>query len=341
MSYRALQLLLSIFLTTSAALGQTCQPLPSSYTALDLGTLGGDYAVGTAINEAGNIAGYSRLAGNGATAAFLWSPSTGMQNLGRIGGDTFAQGINASGNVVGYGYVQNSSFIQRSFLWTPATGFLHPHLLSGDNESIDYAIDDQNRSVGVSLHLVGSYHAVLWTGTTVHQLLDTSNSGFQYAFGITSNSLKVVGTDGVQGILWTKSAPLLHLGTLVTGETSTALAINHGGTIVAGYETNQARSDTTPLIWTFDPNNGQPIIQAIGAHGTTNAVNDVCQAVGEVGYAFVWTAQSGLIDLNTLVSGLPVPLDNALAINNSGQIVATAPVNGVGYPHTYLLTPVP
>ena len=91
----------------------------------------------------------------------------------------------------------------------------------------------------------------------------------------------------------------------------------------------------------FDPNTGQPIIQAIGAHGTTNAVNDICEAVGEVGYAFVWTPQSGLVDLNTLVSGLPVPLDSALAINNSGQIVATAPFNGVGYPHMYLLTPVP
>jgi probable HAF family extracellular repeat protein len=341
MGYRTLELLLSMLLMITVALGQTCNPLPTSYTAQDLGTLGGDYAVGTAINEAGSIAGYSRLIGNGATAAFLWTPATGMQSLGRIGGDTFAMGINSAGYVVGYGYVQNGSFIERSFLWTPTTGFLHPQLLPGDNESIDYAIDDQNHSVGVSFHLVRTYHAVLWTGTAAHQLFDSTNSGFQYAFGITSNSLKVVGTDGLQGVLWTKSNPLLYLGILITGETSTATAINHTGSIVAGYETNHARSDTTAVIWTFDPNTGQPIIQAIGAHGTTNAVNDICQAVGEVGYAFVWTPQSGLVDLNTLVSGLPVPLDSALAINNSGQIVATAPVNGVGYPHTYLLTPVP
>lgn len=155
-------------LMTTIPLAQTCNPLPTSYTAQDLGTLGGDYAVGTAINEVGSIAGYSRLTGNGATAAFLWTPATGMQNLGRIGGDTFAMGINSAGNVVGYGYVQNGSFIERSFLWTPSTSFLHPHLLPGDNESIDYAIDDQNHSVGVSFVGPRTDHAVLDLGPGHH-----------------------------------------------------------------------------------------------------------------------------------------------------------------------------
>ena len=34
--------------------------------------------------------------------AFIWSANTGMQDLGSLGGSSFAQGINASGQVVGY-----------------------------------------------------------------------------------------------------------------------------------------------------------------------------------------------------------------------------------------------
>jgi len=339
MNCRALSIVFTSLLISVAG-AQTCTPLPSSYSGQDLGTLGGSYAVGTAINASGMVAGYSRLTGNGVTDAFLWTPQTGMQDVGRIGGDTFALGINDAGNVVGYGYVQNGS-LERAFLWTPTTGFLHLQVLSGDDQSIAYAIDDQNHAVGTTFYGERPFHAVLWTGSKVHELFDNSNNGFQYATGITSSSLTVVGTDGLQGILWTKSKPLVHMGTLASGDTSNAISISPNGTMVAGYDLNSTRSDSTPVVWTFDPNNGQPIIQAIGAHGTSYGANDFCQAVGKVGFAFVWTPQSGLVDLNTLVSGLPVPLDSALAINDVGQIVATAPVNGVGYPHTYLLTPVP
>jgi len=67
---------------------------------IDLGTLGGDFSVASAINARDQVAGYSRLA-SGATHAFLWEDGR-MTDLGTLSGvDSLAFGINARGQVVG------------------------------------------------------------------------------------------------------------------------------------------------------------------------------------------------------------------------------------------------
>ena len=43
---------------------------------------------GHGINNAGQIAGYSYTTGNAATHAFLWTPGSGMLDLGTLGGPT-------------------------------------------------------------------------------------------------------------------------------------------------------------------------------------------------------------------------------------------------------------
>ena len=50
----------------------------------DLGTLGGAYSVGVAINASGQVTGYADTA-DGETHAFLWD-GTRMQDLGTLGG---------------------------------------------------------------------------------------------------------------------------------------------------------------------------------------------------------------------------------------------------------------
>ena len=54
----------------------------------DLGTLGGDFSVATAISDAGLIAGYSSIAGGNMPPyrPFLWTAVQGMINLGTLGG---------------------------------------------------------------------------------------------------------------------------------------------------------------------------------------------------------------------------------------------------------------
>jgi len=66
----------------------------------DLGTLGGTGSVAYAVNDAGQVVGYSQTA-TGDTHAFLYSGGI-MMDLGTFGGRTsYAFGINKLGQVTG------------------------------------------------------------------------------------------------------------------------------------------------------------------------------------------------------------------------------------------------
>jgi probable HAF family extracellular repeat protein len=68
----------------------------------DLGTLGGNYGSGNAINEAGKIVGWATNAGDQAALAFFWKNGT-MTNLGVLSGElcSYAFAINANDQVSG------------------------------------------------------------------------------------------------------------------------------------------------------------------------------------------------------------------------------------------------
>jgi probable HAF family extracellular repeat protein len=74
-----------------------------SVTAIDLGTLGGTESSATAVNEHGQVVGWSLIAGDAATHAFSWTKEGGMVDLGTLGGtDSLAVAVNDRGQVVGY-----------------------------------------------------------------------------------------------------------------------------------------------------------------------------------------------------------------------------------------------
>jgi MYXO-CTERM domain-containing protein len=81
-----------------------------------LGTLGGNYSQGYAINNAGMVAGYAYLAGDEVSHAFLYANGL-MLDIGGFGGnDSYATGINEAGSVVGT--ANNSSYDYRAFLYS-------------------------------------------------------------------------------------------------------------------------------------------------------------------------------------------------------------------------------
>ena len=92
-----------------------------------LGTLGGSGLVGgpfsspvagsgEAVNDRGDIAGYSFTA-SGARHAFVWTRSGGMKDLGTLGGaESVAMGINAKGDIAGWSL--DAAGNRRAVLWT-------------------------------------------------------------------------------------------------------------------------------------------------------------------------------------------------------------------------------
>ncbi len=86
---------------------------PASGGAFDLGTLGGVNGQAQAINAFGDIVGVSELS-TGQNRATIWT-SSGPQDLGTLGGASFAMGINEEGIVCGY--FIDSRNQQRACVW--------------------------------------------------------------------------------------------------------------------------------------------------------------------------------------------------------------------------------
>jgi probable HAF family extracellular repeat protein len=112
---------------TSARL-ETCEESyhayiePRSLAAVDLGTLGGASSAAVAVNDRGQVAGWSDTAA-GARQAFFWSAATNMIPLGTLGGVASRPvAINARGEVVGTS--TTTSGFAHAFFWSMRTGML-------------------------------------------------------------------------------------------------------------------------------------------------------------------------------------------------------------------------
>ena len=85
----------------------------------DLGTLkGGPVSAATAINDLGQVVGYSFTSGYQSIEAFLWKDGVGMISLGTLGGNySDAEDINNLGQIVGFSSKTNSGQDTYAFLW--------------------------------------------------------------------------------------------------------------------------------------------------------------------------------------------------------------------------------
>ena len=168
-----------------------------------------------------------------------------------------------------------------------------------------------------------------------------------WAFGI-NNSGQVAGYSGTASgfnhafISGANGGALRDLGTL-GGRFSFGLALNNYGQVTGRAETSAGQTHAF-----LSGVNGGPL-QDLGTLGgfssAGNAINDLGWVVG-TSYlsdnasqrAFLYTAATGMIDLNTL---LPISsgwiLQEARGINENGQIVGVGTING--QTHGFLLTP--
>ena len=90
-----------------------------------------------------------------------------LVDIGTLGGaDSFSQGINAMGQVVGFSSLADNA-TQHAFLWTPdeangTTGTMIDLGVLGGSYSIAYGINDLGVVVGSSHALDSDRHAFVW-----------------------------------------------------------------------------------------------------------------------------------------------------------------------------------
>ena len=107
---------------------------------LDLGTLGGGFSEGWAMNNRQEVVGWSEDA-NGRTRAFFWRPGHGMQSLGTLGGtESSAFGINDARQVVGSSLTADGN--SHAFLWTPGGGMEDLGTLGGKGGDPEFIGND-------------------------------------------------------------------------------------------------------------------------------------------------------------------------------------------------------
>jgi probable HAF family extracellular repeat protein len=132
--------------------------------ATDLGTLGGEFSVGYAINNADQVTGDSTTS-TGEAHAFLWSEGA-MRDLGTLGGDfSIGWAINSSGQVTGES--------------ATATGPLNPFVyVDGRMVLLDISAFGGNEGFGIDINnsgqVLGNYFRIPDVGETeVHAFLAT------------------------------------------------------------------------------------------------------------------------------------------------------------------------
>ena len=168
-------------------------------TMHDLGTLeGGTWSAAYGISPSGAVAGYGDV-GNGHFSGFIWTPVTGMLQLGTLGGkDSYAMAVNAGGTVAGHSTLANGAM--HAFIST-GSGLRDLGTLGGAS-SYAYGINSSGVVVGYSTMPDGSEHAFVYLDGALVDLntLIGADSGWVLtaAYGI-NDAGQIVGTGILKG----------------------------------------------------------------------------------------------------------------------------------------------
>ena len=256
--------------------------------------------------------------------AFSWDSSTGMIDLGSLGGDSIANGINDSGQIVGFSYLADQSTIHMA-MWTTTGGIVDLGSIDNSANSEATALNSAGDIVGQGYDANGEYVAFFWSSSTGYVSLgELPQNGF--ANGNDINDSDIIAGSGFgfqsQGFVWrpTFLRPR-YIGTLPGGATSEALGINNHGHITGTAALPSGALDA--FIWT--KTGGMRDIGTVQEGRSTIgfAINDRDEVVGftnGIELPFYWSDATGM----RLLRSLGGQGTEVFGINNSGAIAGSS-----------------
>ncbi|MET0625473.1 MAG: Calx-beta domain-containing protein, partial [Pyrinomonadaceae bacterium] len=322
-----------------------------TYTAVDLGTLGGAQSTALGIDECGKVVGESMPAGSTSFHPYVWDGTT-MTDLGTFGGMSGgASAVNTVGRVAGYAQTPTSE--QRPFNWTQAGG--KADLGTPGTGAAAYDLNDANQIVGQWEISPLQDRAFVWTQATGMKLVTAPWGTPISAYGI-NNAGNIVGTaqtsGGASHAFISAGGVVTDLGTL-GGTNSFAYDLNESDVVVghANIPSSNASRPFHAFRWTSA--GGMLDLGTLGGvRSIAYGINASGQIVGYaevspgVNHAFIWADDNAngahdageMKDLNTLAPTAGWTYEESRAVNDRGQIIVTA-INGSNQRRAFLLTP--
>ena len=257
------------------------------------------------------------------THAFFWDSTTGMTDLGSLGGDSVATGINDSGQIVGYSTLPDNTV--HMVTWTTTGGIVDLGSIDNSGSSSGSAINSAGNIVGTGVDANGRQVAFFWSAATGYVSLGAApRNGYSLGSDI-NDSDTITGEvyyEPTQAFVWRPSfSKVKYIGTLAGGSTSEALAINNLGHVTgtATLPTGEGHA----ILWT--KTDGMRDIGTVQPGDTTfgTGINDNDEVVGftnGIEKAFYWRGATGMRPLRGL-GGLHTEV---YAINNNSAIVGSS-----------------
>ena len=346
----------------------------TTYTIVDLGTLGGNGSLANAINAKGQVVGQAQLA-NGTSHAVLWSPGQPGKDLGTLGGSTStALGINILGDIVGD--ADTTTAIAQPFE-VPSGGSMTDltnappqntlaTLLTARGVSDTGVIVGQALFNEIDLFAKSGYSFDPPSGTLIG--LDDTFLTFGEAVAVggtravanlehvTNQGTPVFSEAVVEDINTPDSSVPLPAIPNQTQSVATGISAPNGsGTQFASGFALDSSGNWHAVLWTIPTAANSATVSDLGhitgatAQGTINREARAANSLGDVvgndvlnlnPVAWVKDHTGAITLLSSLLpAGSGVTLEQANGINDVGQICATG-IKG-GQEHAFLLTPVP
>jgi len=260
--------------------------------------------------------------------AFIWDSSSGLTDLGTLGGSSYAMGINDSGQVVGYSEVGTT---HHAFIWTASGGMVDLGTPPGCTWSQGEMINASGEISGEAINSINRQIPAFWSASTGWVTLAEAHNPYgSYGLGINDAGMMTgqmyVGSY-VNAFYWRPGGAVRFAPPLSSGVHMAAYDINNNNYICGeGILPPDGRWEA--FIWSREM--GTVGIGFVpGSYiSLAHAINDNNEVAGiSYGFgfgaptgAFYWKKGTGIVPMQTLGGIIGAGLD----INLAGAIVGWA-----------------